>query len=159
LHGLIAAKADLLEGQYFNWFYVDDCGDGCTTYMSTGAMGDGLGAGKMNTSLIVAAQMSFNLNFSVTQPLDFAAEACADYTDGDITFGDWYLPSLYELNLLYLSLEKTQEFLNLSQGEGAYYWSSTEIDSQYANLFYFYDGTQDWDSKEYGYLVRPIRAF
>ena len=53
---------------------------------------------KMNTSIIVATQIGDN------QTESFAAKTCADYTviDGAVTYGDWYLPSIYELNLLYL---------------------------------------------------------
>ena len=47
LHGLIAARADQSTGiQWYNGIYKD-----------TGATGDGVGAGAMNTAMIVAAQI------------------------------------------------------------------------------------------------------
>lgn len=169
-HGLIAAKQDLMGGQYgnepnFSWFYVYNS-DGYL-YIETGSKGDGLGAGAMNTTLIVASQSSYNFhNFGYGfQIPNIAAKICADYevtvstTDDEITFGDWYLPSRYELNLLYKSIEKVAE-LNLSPDN---YWSSTEFDE--ANAWYqnFYDGTQDYTgegNKSYmGARVRPIRSF
>jgi hypothetical protein len=178
-HGLIAAKADLLGGQYgtdpyFQWFYVlQYCPDGCFyIYVPTGALGDGLGAGKINTSLIVASQSSCDVtvgfltstygNYNFPLP-DFAAKACVAYSAADgkaITYGNWYLPSKYELNLLYLSQENIAT-LNLSQD---YYWSSTEHDEQNAWYQDFTDGTQyyfpDGSSKvNVTALVRPIRAF
>jgi hypothetical protein len=168
LHGLIAAKADAswYDGEsyqtYFQWNNLY-CPEGCE-YFESGATGDGLGAGAMNTAIIVGSQsgyMSFYnyWNGAGISMQGFAAKACAEYSvtvNETTTYGCWYLPSLYELNLLYLSQENIAT-LNLSQED--YYWSSTEMDYQYANLFYFYDGSQDYDYKEYGYLVRPIRAF
>jgi hypothetical protein len=168
-HGLVAAKTDLLGGQYgddpyFKWFNVYYyCGDGCNYYyIYTGAIGDGMGAGKMNTSLIVASQMYYNDYWGLPFQ-DFAAKACVVYSADDgkeITYGNWYLPSKYELNLLYLSQENVAT-LNLSQD---YYWSSTEYDNQNAWYEDFSNGTQyfssDGSSKMYTTaLVRPIRSF
>ena len=170
LHGLIAATSDLVwypevPDQYWQWNNLY-CPEGCD-YFESGATGDGLGAGAMNTAIIVGSQSGYitfyNYYFWAGISMQgFAAKGCTDYTVtvGDTaTYGSWYLPSLYELNLLYLSLGKTQEFLNILQGPEDYYWSSTEIDEYSANLFYFFDGSQDYDNKEYGYFVRPIRAF
>lgn len=159
-HGLIAAKADLLTGQYgdqpgFPWFISIE------GFVSSGAVGDGLEAGKMNTSLIVATQMSYNNQFFNQSSQDFAAKACVSYLSTDaneIIYGNWYLPSKYELNLLYMSMENVAT-LNLSPD---YYWSSTEYDKDNAWYQNFYDGTQDYgeSSKGYGYPhVRPIRSF
>ena len=102
----------------------------------------------MNTALIVATQISDN------QTGDFAAKVCADYsvTDG-VTYGDWYLPSKYELNLLYLQKTAVGGFA------GAYYWSSTEASNYYAWLQDFdYGGQGSGDKGSAGY-VRAIRAF
>lgn len=169
-HGLIAAKEDLLGGQYgndpdFPWFNLY-CPGGCF-YIESGATGDGLGAGTMNTSLIVATHASYTENHGLGFPVqDFAAKVCANYevtittTDGDITIGDWYLPSLYELNLLYLSNIST---LNLYLDD--YYWSSTEYDRSDAWYQDFSTGDQDHISYDGGSKhdmfarVRPIRAF
>ncbi|MCX6255919.1 MAG: hypothetical protein NTV31_15805 [Bacteroidia bacterium] len=169
-HGLIAAEVDLLGGQYgndpdFPWFNIY-CSAGCY-YIESGATGDGLGAGIMNTSLIVATHASYTENHGLGFPVqDFAAKVCANYevtittTDGDITIGDWYLPSLYELNLLYLSNIST---LNLYLDD--YYWSSTEYDKSDAWYQDFSTGVQDHISYDGGSKhdkfarVRPIRAF
>lgn len=62
LHGLIAA--DLDQGSWVEW------SNG--TYRATGATGDGVLAGEMNTLLIVATQMADN------QSGTFAAKVCAD---------------------------------------------------------------------------------
>jgi hypothetical protein len=107
-HGLIAASADQSTGiQWSNGIA-----------RSTGATGDGIGAGAMNTAMIVATQMADN------QTGYFAAKVCADYsvtgTNG-VYYGDWYLPSLHELSLLNSQKNVVGGFAN------AIYWSSTQI--------------------------------
>ena len=138
-HGLIAATADQNTGiQWFNG-----------TYRYTGTAGDGLYAGAMNTAMIVATQMADNQSGS------FAAKVCADYsvTVGGVTYGDWYLPSKYELNLLYLQKIAVGGFAS------AYYWSSTEYDGSNAWEQYFGSGFQYGHSKYGTDYVRAVRAF
>ena len=105
----------------------------------------------MNTTMIVATQLADN------PTANFAAKVCADYsvTVGGITYGDWYLPSKYELNLLYLQRSAVGGFAN------SFYWNSTEEGSDYMNAWgqsfdILYQG-QDW--KGNGRYVRAIRAF
>ncbi len=140
LHGLIAATSDQSTGiQWYNG-----------TYRYTGTTGDGLGAGAMNTAMIVATQMADN------QAGNFAAKVCADYsvTVGVITYGDWYLPSKYELYLLYLHQNVVGGFANND------YWSSSESYSNYAwNQLFSSDGVMSNDYKCYSLYVRAIRAF
>jgi hypothetical protein len=109
-HGLIAATSDQSTGiQWSNGLYK-----------YTGATGDGLLAGKMNTAMIVATQIGD------ASGGNFAAKVCADYSSVDadgITYGDWYLPSKYELNLLYNQRNVVGGFA------GGNYWSSSEYDN------------------------------
>ena len=107
LHGLISSTVDQITGIVWH--------NG--VFRITGTTGDGLGAGAMNTTMIVATQMA---DYQVGT---FAAKLCADYsvTVGGITFGDWYLPSKYELNLLYLQKIVVGGFAT------APYWSSSEL--------------------------------
>ena len=138
-HGLIAATADQNTGiQWYNG-----------TYRYTGTAGDGLYAGAMNTAMIVATQMADNQSGS------FAAKVCADYsvTVGGVTYGDWYLPSKYELNLLYLQKIAVGGFAS------AYYWSSTESNNDNAWIQYFDNGFQSASNKSFTYRVRAVRAF
>ncbi|MFI3198305.1 MAG: DNRLRE domain-containing protein, partial [Methylococcaceae bacterium] len=85
-HGLIAATADQSTG--IRWY------GGTNTI--TRAKADGLGAGKANTVLIIANQ-------GAVDAAAFAATVCNEYsvTVADVTYADWYLPSKYELSLLY----------------------------------------------------------
>ena len=111
-HGLIASTADQSTGT--NWYFLAN-----GFYPLTGSTGDGLNAGAMNTAMIVASQMD---DSQIANP---AAKLCADYsvTVNGITYGDWYLPSKYELNLLVLQHAIVGGFNNNST-----YWSSTEFD-------------------------------
>ena len=138
-HGLIAATAD--QKTSIQWYNG--------TYKYTGTTGDGLGAGAMNTAMIVATQIADN------QAGNFAAKVCADYsiTVGGVTYGDWYLPSKHELNLLYLKKAVVGGFAN------SYYWSSTEVDDFRAWFQSFIDGYQNYISKFSTYDVRAVRAF
>ena len=110
-----------------------------------------MGSGIMNTILAVLTQAGNDASGS------FAAKVCTDYSviENDITYGGWYLPSLYELNLLYLQREVVGGFSE------DYYWSSTEDSNDYNNAWVedFTDGSQYVNSKADGYFVRPIRSF
>jgi len=145
-HGLIAATADQSTGIGIYW------SNGPNIY--TGTTGDGLYAGAMNTSMIIATQNAVS-PMADNQTGSFAAKVCADYsvTDGGVTYGDWYLPSKYELNLLYLQKTAVGSFASV------YYWSSTEF--TFVNVWcqYFYDGNQFYEDKNYTFCVRAVRAF
>jgi hypothetical protein len=138
-HGLIAATEDNESEIVWN--------NG--TFRTTGTSGDGLNAGAMNTAIIVAAQMADDQNGN------FAAKVCADYSVlvGGVNYGDWYLPSKYELNLLYLQKNVVDGFVN------EYYWSSTESSSGYAYVQNFSYGAQNVNIKNYPWNVRAVRAF
>jgi hypothetical protein len=138
-HGLIAATADQSTG--IRWYNG--------TYRYTGTTGDGLGAGAMDTAMIVATQIADN------QTGNFAAKVCADYsvTVGGVTYGDWYLPSKYELNLLYLQ-ETVVGGFGISN-----YWSSSEVINTNAWVQSFADGNQGYFPKATTFYVRAVRAF
>ncbi|MEI8049387.1 MAG: DUF1566 domain-containing protein, partial [Bacteroidota bacterium] len=138
-HGLIAATTDQSTGiQWYNG-----------TYRYTGTTSDGLYAGEMNTTLIIATQMADN------QTGNFAAKVCADYsvTVSGVTYGDWYLPSKYELNLLYAQKTAVGGFTDVS------YWSSTESSNGLAWGHDFDSGGPGTINKNVTDKVRAIRAF
>jgi hypothetical protein len=137
-HGLIAAIANQSRG--ISWY------GGTNT--NTRARADGVGAGLKNTAIIIANQ----------GPVDgaaFAATVCNEYsvTVGGTTYGDWYLPSKYELNLLYLQRNVVGGFAF------DYYWSSTENGTNVAWGQDFFNGFHSNDNKGNGYYVRAVRAF
>ena len=130
-HGLIAATADQSTGIQWN--------NGSFTL--TNAVRDGIGAGKYNTERIIANQSAGA----------YAAQICANYQGGN--YGDWYLPSKYELNLLYLQKTVVGGFAD------AFYWSSSENDSNGAWNQSFNDGNQYVNNKTNASCVRAVRAF
>jgi hypothetical protein len=143
LHGLIAATVDQSAG--ITWVNG--------VYKVTGATGDGLGAGARNTAIIIASQMGDN------QAGNFAAKICADYqvTVDGVTYGDWYLPSKYELNILaYQSNWNGGVVGNFSD---AWYSSSTESATNYVWVEYMTSLQQGQAGKGASDRVRAIRAF
>ena len=86
---------------------------------------------------------------------NFAAKVCADYSVivGGITYGDWYLPSKYELNLLFLQKNVVGGFANTT------YWSSCEVNGSTAWSVSFNSGAPGYVNKGYPPNVRAIRAF
>jgi chondroitin AC lyase len=81
-----------------------------------------------------------------------AAECCVECKDGG--YGDWYLPSKYELNLLYVNKDVVGNF------QDEFYWSSTDYSDAYAWAKDFvYPGESAYVSKANWYWVRSIRAF
>jgi hypothetical protein len=138
-HGLIAASSD--QDPEIQWY------NGSKRYTNT--TGDGIGAGIMNTMLIIALQTNDN-------PMStFAAKVCADYsvTANGVSYGDWYLPSKFELTLLFTRKDYVGDFTS------EYYWSSTEFSSISAWCQNFSTGSQYNLSKSIPYGVRAIRAF
>jgi len=136
--GLVAATADQSTG--IKW-------RGGSTNYSTNANGDGVYAGKMNTSIIISVHSAKD-GFD-----DHAALVCANYTGGD--FGDWYLPSREELFLMYDNLH--------TQGLGGFsnwwYWSSSEGNASIAWYVTFGNGSTGGDYKYSTPYVRAVRAF
>jgi hypothetical protein len=138
-HGLIAATADQSTG--IRWY------GGSNT--NTRARADGVGDGLKNTSIIIANQGQVDGNA-------FAATVCNEYsvTVGGVTYGAWYLPSKYELNLLYLQKAVVGGFADY------FYWSSSEYSVNDAWLQLFTNGYQVNGPKSTTYYyVRAIRAF
>jgi uncharacterized protein (TIGR02145 family) len=128
-HGLIAAAQDL-PGTY-QW--------GCFDMVVTGAYGVAIGTGAQNTVGIVNAGCGL------------AAQACADLVLNG--YSDWFLPSWNELEQLDNNRTAIGGFQN------AYYWSSSEYNSNGAWRFYFYNGDASGYPKTYGNYVRPVRAY
>ncbi len=134
LHGLIASTTDQSTGiQWYNG-----------TYFATGATLDGIYAGKANTARIISNQGAGS----------YAAQVCKSI--GPVNneyYDDWYLPSKYELNLLFLQKTVVGGFTTND------YWSSTEYDPISAWFQHFAGGTQDYYYKGYVINVRAIRSF
>jgi len=138
-HGLVAATSDQDAG--VEWY------NGTDRYTNT--TGNGIGAGEMNTTLIIALQTNDN-------PLgNFAAKVCADFsvTINGENYGDWYLPSRLELTYLFINKDVVGNFAN------NFYWSSTEFSSISAWGQNMANGSFYNLKKSTPYAVRAIRAF
>lgn len=137
-HGLIAATTD--QSNNIRWY------GGTNT--NTRARADGVGAGLKNTAIIIANQGPVDGNA-------FAATLCNEYTVtvNGVTYGDWYLPSKHELNLLYLQKTVVGNFTTGT------YWSSTEVSATEVWVHVFFNGEQYESDKFYIISVRAIRAF
>lgn len=136
-HGLEAAPVDQFSAAW-----------GCMGLSIPGAKSSAIGSGTANTQAIVA---------SCNEPT--AAKVAVEYSLNG--YSDWYLPSYYELNIMYGSLQ----LKNLSFNS---YWSSTESHSALAYTWPPHYGLPDssgfsntfYDSsKETKLLVRAIRSF
>jgi hypothetical protein len=145
-HGLIAAISDLGKAKW----------NDATVTM---ARANGIGAGLKNTTLIIA-NVGYNAGAS------YAAKMCNEYSvdvtvDGKtITYGDWYLPSLFELS----QFISNKSFFTGLPTPTYYYWSSNEwTNTSYPDraMYVRHDGYIDQSEKNnanYAY-VRPFRMF
>ena len=149
-HGLVCAKSDQSTG--IRWY--------AGTYGNTQAKGDGPYSGEANTAIIIAAHIAIGDDDS-----SYAARICNELqiTEGGTTYGDWYLPSKYELDLMYHDKATIDATALANGGVGFaadWYWSSTEFDDEDAWGQYFGSGVQDLNYKEYlNNIVRAVRAF
>jgi hypothetical protein len=148
-HGLVCAKTDQSTG--VRWY--------AGTFGGTQAKGDGPYAGEANTSIIIAAQVAIGDDGST-----YAARICNELqiTEGGKTYGDWYLPSKEELNLMYQN-KATIDATAGANGGGSFastnYWSSTEFDNNRGWFLTFGNGNQANYYKQYTFSVRAVRAF
>ena len=135
-HGLIVATEDQSTG--VNWYNG--------SYISTNAYRDGVNAGLLNTERIIFSQGAGN----------YAAQIAANYKGGG--YGDWYLPSAYELGLLHL--QRTLFFTG--PNVIIYYYSSNENPTNNKQVMcYRFTPTiyNSYFDKLNTLRVRAIRAF
>ena len=147
-HGLVCAKED--QSERIRWYGG--------TNGNTQAKGDGVYAGKANTAIIIAAQVAIG-----DDGVTYAARICNELqiTEGGKTYGDWYLPSNHELNLMYQNVRTINTTAGNNRGSDLSnaYWSSTEIDNDGAWKMDFSDGRGVDTNKSTTSNVRAVRAF
>jgi PEGA domain/Protein of unknown function (DUF1566) len=134
-HGLVCAPTDQSSGiPWYNGLYT-----------TTGARGEKVGMGKVNTEKIVNSQGVGS----------YAAKLCADmHLNG---YHDWFLPSIGELTLMYKNLHQK----GLGNFARDWYWSSSEGKDYYydAWIFNFDHGYTSYNNKIITKHVRAVRAF
>ncbi len=172
-HGIIAALANQSAG--VRW-------SNGTNYF-TNATADGIYAGAKNTEVIIATQTSIGLVCGETiKPTycnetnsdnitgNFAALVAANYrvqdngvnvctgSTNEICWGDWYLPSLFELSLL---LDYSLNNSDLGVFVRDNYWSSTETTgwNDHAWVRHFANTGTGGGGKWLPLPVRAVRAF
>jgi hypothetical protein len=111
----------------------------------------GLGGGQAATDAIIAKHTGVTLN-------TYAAGVADSYTApafNGLTKGDYYLPTIDELELMQKNLN------NVGVGDfvGEVYWSSSETSAAIARRQHFYAGPQFAIDKLNGQYVRPVRRF
>jgi hypothetical protein len=131
--GLVCAESD--QGTDIQW--------GCKGSV-IGGTGIELGEGLYNTASIA----------SICTEVEIAARICSDLVENG--YSDWFLPSRDEQELMYKNLNST----GLGVLANAWYWSSSEFDSNNAWSMNFTNGYQiSNSSKNNGLRVRAVRAF
>jgi hypothetical protein len=133
LHGLIAAPNDQSTGMV--WWNGSN--------VTTGASATALGTGNANTNTIVAVQGNGY----------YAAKLCYDLVLNG--YSDWYLPSLNDLNKLYIN----RTVIGLITG--AFYWSSSEFNSSIAYYERYSSSGYETGGRNKNNLsyVRAVRSF
>ena len=135
--GLIAAPSDQAT--------VNDFPDwGCIGSPILGADGLAVGTGAQNTIDIE--------NGCTTSGT--AADICSNLILGG--FSDWFLPSIEELELMYLNIGSGS---NIGNFVSTKYWSSSEKDDNYAWNWEFSSGYQDYNSKTSNKYVEQFVLF
>jgi hypothetical protein len=148
-HGLVCAKEDQSAAVRWN----------AGTIGNTHAKGDGPFSGEANTVIIIAAQVAIGDDGST-----YAARICNEFktTEGEITYGDWYLPSKEELYLLFQN-KATIDASATTNGGAEFstdrYWSSSENSNYDAWSLGFGNGVQSINGKSATRRVRAVRAF
>jgi hypothetical protein len=140
VHGIIAAPSDICNA--VAW--------GCTSDLN-GAAGTALGTGTQNTNDIV----------TYCGTSGTPARLCFEWTltENGVTYKDWFLPSLDELNKLY---QNTAAIGGFYTSTGYYYWTSSEISAANAYTIHFLNGTATGSAKTSStskYRARAIRYF
>jgi hypothetical protein len=141
--GWMYLEAALSDQHYMGDYTVEW---GCRGTLIPGADGILVGTGKQNTIDIEAGCTTAGT----------AADICANLILGGES--DWFLPSRYELDLMYINLHTA------AGGAVGYfadypYWSSSELDDDLAWFQYFHDGDQGYRLKDNDFRVRAVRAF
>ena len=145
-HGLVCDTVDIsTSSQWYNG-----------VYRVTNATGDGIGAGSMNTHLIIAQQTNDGISGS------FAALKSLSLTNRHDH--GWYVPSKSELDLIFRHKSKINATIAQIGGDiigsgPLWYWSSTEADQNNAWRQIFSGGIQSTTSKEQSGYVRLISKF
>lgn len=91
-----------------------------------------------------------------------AAQFCNNYSSGAGIEGDWWLPSLGEMAMIYRNKAAINNCLRICGGEeisGDWHWTSTEASSRSTWIFDMDKGDTSNNFRDATYRVRPISSY
>lgn len=160
--GTIAAYVIGMEAEGGIIFYVDESGEhglvaaandlgatpwGCQDVSIFNAEEQSIGSGLQNSTDIAA--LCSETQTAAASTLDFESEG----------YSDWYLPSFDEIQEMYSSIGPGSPNGNTGNFSNAWYWSSSQADTEIAWSYSFSNGTTFNFYKSSLLQVRAIRAF
>ncbi|MDP5093762.1 MAG: DUF1566 domain-containing protein [Polaribacter sp.] len=148
-HGLVCSKVNQSTG--IRWF--------AGTFGNTQAKRNGLYGGKANNSIIISSHVAIGDDSN-----SYAARLCSELqvVENNVTYGDWYLPSTFELKLLSQNATVVNSTAISNGGESLinnFYWSSTENTNSRAWIVNISDAQESNVLKSSQNPVRAIRSF
>ena len=118
--------------------------------------------GRLNTNAILASTCN-GTTYAATATNNYQPAGC---TKDFCKKNKWFLPSIRDLQNIYLQKTQIDASLTLLNSNGAttigskYYWSSTELDNIGAWVFAMYNGFRiNLYKTNHSYYVRPVLAF
>lgn len=187
-HGLVCALHNLNSNDDSNGAIWMDQYDEFRFDDIQNTQADGIGAGELNTLMILLTSKHKPAEDWEKQDTVTAAVLCSNYYyptewfDGiqgfDEIYGDFYLPSIHELRLLHKNFRIVNSVCEANGGdriEYGWYWSSMQYD--YERNESFFQASQAWtynmkefdgdfpyedpspDGKGTKHFVRPVRKF
>ena len=148
-HGLVCSKNNTSNAT--KWF--------AGQFGVTRSKGNGIYAGKSNTNIIITSHIAFGDNNN-----DYAASLCngLQVVENSILYGDWYLPSAFELKLISQNIALINETAEANSGESftnSFYWSSSEENSSKAFIINVFNSQESSVLKSSENPVRAVRSF
>lgn len=161
--GKILVVAPTESTSKLTWSSAAISGGGTTTTDRVAAMNDW--NGKANTAATIRASKAD----AITNTAQYAPGYCNLYSRANangngLTAGEWWLPSLGEMFMIYANMTKINYALSLIAGATQlvedWYWTSTEFSASGAWVLYLNDGATGWGAKASGTgRVRAVSAF
>jgi len=137
-HGLICSSEDLNGGVTVTWSdAIAEVPDGAQSRID----------GYANTIAIN------------NQTTNSAASLCLNYSTPNTSLGDWYLPAVDQLSKLYHFRYEVSKALNGGNFGFEFYWTSTELNKNFAWYYNLGIGFGNNLNKNKSYMVRAIREF
>ena len=133
LHGIVAASSNLEPDNAITW--------GCPGFNIPGAQFSAIGTGQSNTNAILSACPNAGIAARLADQLVLNG------------FSDWYLPSVDELQAIYMQ----KAFLPGINNE--IYWSSTQVSTGMAKGINFTDGSVSNVPTNLAISARAVRSF